>query len=211
MKAKKDKKDTEIIHTKIFLTKYIQEYGRNHDKFQFLSSRTFTKNTDEILGNWKEEVDSMVKDLIQSKLRWSMAFLSPEPHFDWSKVKQMKSDDKSENDKNIFRALTNPKKIQSDSTRRNWPKLTILPNRKILVDGKTVEGVLMPFEKSAYLLVSREISHWFSPCLEPKNDGSFKLNGACFSLKHKQFLSLFLKYQNLSLRLYFTIYKLANF
>ena len=152
----------------------------------------------------------MGKNLMKAKLRWSMAFLSPEPHFNWNKVKEIKLDDETENDNNVIRAISNPMNIQSDSTQRNWAKVTILPNRKILVDGKIVEGVLMPFEKPAYLLVSREISHWFSSCLEHENNGSLSLNEACFSLKHKQFLSLFLKYQHFISRLYFTIYKLAN-
>ena len=176
-----------------------------------MSGRIYTKNTEEILRNWKEEAEFMEKVLGKSKLKWSMSFLTPEPQFDWSKVIEVKLDHETDIDKNIFRALTNPMKIQSDSTRRNWVRLTILPNKKILVEGKTVEGVLMPFEKSACLMVGREISHWFSSCLEHKNNGSLNLNGDCFSLKHKQFLSMFLKYQNFISRLYFTIYKLANF
>ena len=176
-----------------------------------MSSQSSTDRTEKLLHNWRKEAESQEASLAKSKLKWTMAFLSPDPFYDWSKVNERSVRDNDGNERSVIKADTNLKKIQNRSMRKNWVKLSILPNRKLSVDGNIVEGVLMPFEKYAWILIGKEIANWFSTCLEHDKNDSLKINESCFVQRQKHLLAMFLKSQSFYSKLYFSIYKMGNF
>ena len=179
-----------------------------------LPNKELKEKRNKYLGNWEMKSQSMVKKLNRSKLKYSMALLTPDPFYDWNKVKETPWQDTIGNKNNSAKLLANSPKFNSGPAWRHMLKgleLAVLPSRRLLIDGRKIDGIIFPRKKSLHWLILREIVRWFLPCLEQDDKKAGKLNETCFVFKQNQLLNMFLKSQNFYSKLYFSIYKLTNF
>ena len=191
--------------------KHLFPCGKDHGYQNSLRPQTARDDGNETLLHWKIKANSLTQKVVKNRLKWSMALLSPDPLYNWSKVKEISSIDKPDDYKNVFPSAINLAKVLSLSNWKIWVRFAKLPNRRISIGGKIIDGILMPPGKSFNWLIAREIFNWFSPCLEYDVVSALKLNQKCFDFKQNQLLNLFLESQNFISKLYYSIFKLTRF
>ena len=190
--------------------KHLFPCGKDHGHQNRLRPQTARDGGNKTL-HWKIEANSLLQKSVRNRLKWSMALLSPDPLYNWSKVKEITSIDKHDDYKNDSPTVINQTKLLPLSNWKTWVKFAKLPKRRISIGGKIIDGILMPPGKSFNWLIRREISNWFFPCLEYDVISALKLNQKCFDSKENQLLNLFLESQNFISKLYYSIFKLASF
>ena len=65
----------------------------------------------------------------------------------------------------------------------------VLPDRRIILAGKIIQGVTLPKSASKQLSIITRLLTWYGPCLEVQN-GGYQLNDRCFSKRENEFLRL---------------------
>ena len=65
----------------------------------------------------------------------------------------------------------------------------VLPDRRIALGGKILQGVTLPKSPSKQLSIITRLLTWYSPCFKVQKRGS-QLNEDCFSKRENQFLKL---------------------
>ena len=65
----------------------------------------------------------------------------------------------------------------------------VLPDRRITLGGKILQGVTLPKNSSKQLSIITRLLTWYGPCLKVQN-GGYQLNENCFSKRENQFLKL---------------------
>ena len=191
--------------------KHLFPCGKDHGHQNRLRPQTARDDGNKTLLHWKIKANSLTQRVVKNRLKWSMALLSPDPLYNWSNVKDNTSIDKHGDHKNVFPMAINSANGRLLSNWKIWVKFAKLPNRRISIGGRIIDGILMPQGKSFNWLIAREIFNWFSPCLEYDVISALKLNQKCFDSKQSQLLNLFLESQNFISKLYYSIFKLASF
>jgi hypothetical protein len=65
----------------------------------------------------------------------------------------------------------------------------VLPDRRIILGGKILQGVTLPKSTSKQLSIITRLLTWYGPCLEVQK-GGYQLNDRCFSKRENEFLRL---------------------